>query len=333
MYLDRLLSRVHHYHLFVEGDDNPGGGGAEPPAATALEPGAKPTGTALSAGGDTALDGDTTPPAALPDNWRDLMAGGDEKALRDLARYSKPENVAKALLDLKARVRSGQTLQALPDDASPEEIAAYRKSAGIPEAPDGYGFAFPDDAKPTEADNAALSAFQEFMHGRHVPPAAAKAAFEFYLQNMTQGRAAREEAAQQATLEQQFEMRKAFPGRELQRNMRIADEFAQQHFSEHDELDAFNEVMQARLPNGVKVMDYAPFMKGFFKMARSQADEEALIGSDTGSGGKSIDAEYEELIKKTAIGKTSKADEERLTQLAEARVARENRQQGRSRAA
>ncbi len=332
---ERLLSRVHHYHLFIEGDGNPGAGGGAAETGgdtggtteTVLE---KPTTSALAQGGDGGGEGGSSEtPASLPDNWRELLAGGDEKALKDLSRYTTPQNVVKALLDAKAKIRSGQTIQSLPDEATPEEIAAYRKNMGVPEKPEDYGLGFPEEMKPTEADAATLSAWSAYAHERHLDPRAAKAAADFYADMAIKGRAAQEAAWEQATLESMAEMRAAFPKKELTRNMKIADEFALQHFTEHDELDAFNTVMQARLPNGVRVMDYAPFMKGLFKAARAQADEEALISSDVGGGGQSLDDERKALLAKPRL---TPDEDKRLTQIYEAITAREERQ-GRSRAA
>lgn len=306
-----------------------GGDGNVAPETTETKPVA--SALAVAAGDD---DGGGDPPAgnpaATPENWRAILSGGDEALSKLVNRYTTPQNFAKAFAETRTKLRSGQHAQPLAEDATPEEIAAYRKAVGVPDAPEGYGFAFPQDSGATEADAAVLGEFSKFMHDRHVPPAAAKAAFDFYLSRMTEGRAAREEAAQEATLENMAQLRSAFPGRELQRNFRIADEFAQQHFTEHDELEAFNEVMQARLPNGVRIMDYAPFMKGLFKAARSQADEEALYGGDAGGGGRSIDEQIAEYRAKAVAGKITKAEDERYNQLLAARINRDERRGNRA---
>lgn len=303
--------------------DPPAGGGEATDVAKTPDP--APTGTALgaAAGGE---DPPVNTADALPDNWRDLFTGGDEKLSKRISRYTSPQNIAKALVDTQDKLRSGAHLaQTLPEDATPEEIAAYRKQAGVPDKPEGYGLAFPDDIGAGEDDAAVLNEFASFMHERHIPPGAAKAAFEFYTKRLTETRTAAAEAAQQATLENMAELRKDFSAPELRRNMKIADEFLTQHFSDHGEIEAVNEVLQMRLPNGVQVMNYAPFMKGLFKMARAYADDESLIGGDTGGGGKSLEDEKQELLAKSARGKLTKAEDARLDQIYEAMTARDAR--------
>ena len=306
--------------------NQPGGEGNTPPVDDKR--------TALA--GDTPADGgapqDTgagDPPAALPDNWRDLMAGGDEKLAKRLSRYTSSENIAKALVETQDKLRAGQTLPTLPDDATEEEISAFRKQVGVPEKPEDYGFAFPEHACASEDDNGVFWAFAKHLHDRHISKndPGAKAAFEFYLNRMNEARAQRAEFEGKATLESMAELRAEFPPNELKRNNKIADEFLMKHFGEDQQtLDAINMVLDTRLPNGVKVMHYAPFMKGLFAMARSYADDEALLSGDAAGGGKSIDEEFNDLIKESvANSKEFNRDKAKVARLNELAAAKERR--------
>lgn len=274
-------------------------------------------------------------PAGFPENWRESLAGDDKAALDRLKRFAGPGDLFKSYREAEKRLSTRPTAPSLPEGATPEEVAAYRKAIGVPDAPEGYGFKFADELKPSDGDNAALAEFQKEMHAAHVPPGAAKAAFEFYQKRMTDGRAAMAEAAEAATLENMAELRGEWKGREYGRNMKIADEFLTKHFGEDQtQLKAVNEILQLRLPNGVQVMHYAPFMKGLVSMARSYADDDVLIGSlDGAGGGTSVDDEYQALIKKSAApgGKLSEPEWTRLQELSAARVNREQKA-GRSRA-
>ena len=81
---------------------------------------------------------DPTPTAKWPDDWREQLAAGDEGLLKQLKRYASPANYAKAGFEAQQRLRAGQAKEPLPENPTPEQITAWRKDNGIPEAPDGY---------------------------------------------------------------------------------------------------------------------------------------------------------------------------------------------------
>lgn len=315
------------FHLFAEGDDNPGGGGA-PPAAD-------PPATRTALGGDPPADGGApqVPGASEPTNWRQAYAGDDPAALKRAERFATEADFFKSYREMESRLRSGRAMT-LPDDATPEEISAFRKAAGVPEKPEDYGLAFSDEMNASDDDKAALLDFAKFMHDHHAPPQWAKVAQAYYEKRMNEARAERaefeEEATQRAenaTLESMAELRAMFPPNELKRNNKIADEFLMKHFGEDQAtLDAINMVLDTRLPSGVKVMHYAPFMKGLFAMARAYADDEALLSGDAAGGGKSIDEEFQALIDESV--KDSKAfnrDARKVARLNELAAAKERR--------
>lgn len=292
----------------------------------------KPVDIALAGGGTDDGGDDTGGQAAAPtwrEDWREAMSGKDEQLLGLVKRYASPENFARAFVEQRKRLSAGQYTAPLSEGATEQEIAAYHKANGIPEKPDGYGFAFPETLKPTEADNAVLTAFAEHMHAQHVPPGAAKAAFDFYTKRAAEGRAAREEFEAEANNESILDIRQEY-GRDFKRNMKIAEDFLAKNFEGSEQ--GLDLVMNATLSNGVKVKNFAPFIKGLVQMARSVADDEALIGGDGASGGKSLEDEKAELITKSIAGKLSKSEDARLNQIYEQQAAREARN-GRAQAA
>jgi hypothetical protein len=303
----------------------------KPPAdaggANLGDAGDKGGGTALG-GSDDAGAGGADTPAGFPENWRELLAGDDTKELARLKRMSAPADLHKAYRALEKKVSSGQPIAPLADDAKPEEIAAYRKAAGIPDKAEGYGLAFPDEWKPNEADKAGLAAFQEYALAKNMTPAAAKTAFEFYASNMAAAESQRAEKSLEANNEAIAELRGEYRGSEFKRNMKIAEDFLAQHFDGEEK--ALDEVLNTALPNGVKIKNYPPFVKGLVKMARSYADEEVLIGGDGAGGGKSIDDEIAELRTKSLDGKLTKSEDDRYNQLLAARIARDNRRSARA---
>ncbi len=119
------------------------------PAAPASDPPKTPTGTVLDGVSDTPV----AAPVTWPENWRDEMAGGDEKERKRLERFASPADVYKSNRELEKKLSTGKFKVDLPENPTEEQIAAYRKDMGIPEdgkydTEIGGGFVWSDDDKP-----------------------------------------------------------------------------------------------------------------------------------------------------------------------------------------
>lgn len=142
-------------------------------------------------------------PADFPEDWRARMSGGDEKALKKLERYRSPKEVAAALVAAETKIRSGEAQKpaALPENATEEQVAEYRKALGIPEKHDGYEIKLPDGVKLGDADKPVLDSFLKFAHAKHLPTEAVNVAANWY----TEFAAAQAEEVQQAVRNQRVE--------------------------------------------------------------------------------------------------------------------------------
>jgi hypothetical protein len=283
----------------------------------------------LTNGADTADDDIDTSEAPAPswrDDWRTALSQGDEKRAKQLERFSTPEAVAKALFDTRERLSRARAAPEPPEGATELELKEWRKGAGIPETPEGYEIAFPKEIEASENDKAELAGFLKFMHDKHVAPRAAQAAFEFYMTSRAQGAERTAQAAEEATLEHLAELRKTYPGREYKRNIGLANDYLNSHFAGPDNQVALDQILSARLPNGVQLTNFAPFVQAIVAMARQNATEDDLISGDAGGGARSVDEEYKELAAKPRL---TDAERNRMVQLAEARLKREERGAGR----
>jgi len=101
--------------------------------------------------------------ADWPDDWRSKLANGDEKLMKRLERFSSPDKILQSWLAAEQKISSGEYKAQLPEDASEEQIAEWRKSNGIPEAPDGYKL--PEDHEWGDDDQAMFGRIFEKMHG------------------------------------------------------------------------------------------------------------------------------------------------------------------------
>jgi hypothetical protein len=137
-----------------------------------------------------------------------------------------------------------------------------------------------------------LQAYLKFAHDRHMSPRAAKSAFEFYMTARAGAAERNAQAAEENTLQHLADLRAAFPGREYKRNISLANDFLNSHFQGPDGQQALDAVLAARMPNGVQLTNFAPFVRAIVAMARQNASEDDLISGDSGGGARGVDEEF-----------------------------------------
>lgn len=113
-------------------------------------------------------------------DWRKSIAGGDEKAMKRFERYSTLQDVGKAHLEAVSKISSGELAKPLPKDATPEQVAEWRRGNGIPEKPEGYFEKLPNGLVIGEDDKPLFDGFAKAMHGLNAPPAMIHEAVKWY---------------------------------------------------------------------------------------------------------------------------------------------------------
>ncbi len=147
-----------------------------PAAAAAHDAGANPS----LLGGDVVQVPAVTPSApsylvgadgAFSPNWRDNLPPEfkDNPALTTVPNL--PELV-KSYIHTKGMV--GKRMEAPGLDATPEAIAAWRKTVGAPDTPEGYGELRPEDFPADQWDGETAGQLAQIAHKHHLPPAAVK---------------------------------------------------------------------------------------------------------------------------------------------------------------
>lgn len=109
-------------------------------------------------------DKKTVAPADWPDDWRQKIAGKDDKYLKELERFSSFDAYAKSQRALRQKVSSGEFKRSLPENATEEQLAEWRKENGIPEKAEGYQVTKVPGHEWTEADQPALGVLFQTMH-------------------------------------------------------------------------------------------------------------------------------------------------------------------------
>jgi hypothetical protein len=195
------------FRLLDAVDDKAAGGGGADPAPAAAAPAAPAAPAAAPAAPVAPAKGAAPPAAAAPgasegiwwqDDWRAKAAGTDEKMLKRLERYSTPKDALNALAHVQTRISAGELRSALPKDAKPEEIAAWRTENGIPEAADKYDLKLSDGLTIGDEDKPIIGEFLKAGLEVNLNNSQASKVVDWYYGEVERQTEAREAADQQA---------------------------------------------------------------------------------------------------------------------------------------
>lgn len=279
------------YRLMEEttGDDTGGG------AATVTDPADTTTTTAPASTtaapektdpASTTTTPATTAPAEVkgnwPENWQTLASKGDAKKLAALGRYASPEAMADALIAAQNRIRSGELKTALPKDAKPEELKAWRAENGIPETADKYDLKFDSGLVIGKEDRPVIDGFLATAHENNVHPDQAKGVIEWYY-----GEQERQTAERHALDDDQkrtaTDALNAEYGSEFRGNIN-AMEGLLSTFPE----SVRNAMRGARLPDGTGLFNSVDVIRGFVQLAKEINPAATLVPGGGGDAQKGI---------------------------------------------
>lgn len=240
------------------GDGAGAGGAAAAAAAAAGAAGAGGEGAGAAAG---AAAGDMGAGKVTP-TWRDAIKDPDLK--KHAERFDTPESAIKA--NLEARQLLSRAIVPPGKDAKPEEVAAYRKSLGVPEKPEDYKFATPAGREATEADKAFQGTMAKLFHGANIGADQAKALNEGWNQYVEQAVAA-EAAADKQFAEQSVAALKQKWGPDYDKNLAIANRAAARIYG-----DKLADVRSIQTKDGRFVLDHPAFVEAFAQIGREMGE-------------------------------------------------------------
>lgn len=161
---------------------------------------------------DTSAGEDDAPAATWPDDWREKLASGDEALAKRLQRFASPKAVWESYQQLEKKLSSGQKRSPHPgEDATPEELAAWRAEVGVPEKTDEYykhlqGIAIGDEDRPL------VDEFLGVAQETGLPAEQVKPMLDWYFQQAEATRAAREEQDSEVAAATTRELREEWGG-------------------------------------------------------------------------------------------------------------------------
>lgn len=219
--------------------DKPGASPAAQPAAptTPTPAGAAPAAAPSASGPKPTLAGGAepkpTPTPAAPASpqqaaaevtWRDRLAGEDKDFRKQLDRYADEPSVGRKLRELEKKLSSGEMKPAatpFPNTGTPEEQGEWRKTFGIPEAPDEYlaKIALPDGVVLGEADKPVAADFASWAHERNWKPEQYNEALGWYYKHLDKVTAERDAADDRYQQQSRDAMRDTWGPKDFTRNI------------------------------------------------------------------------------------------------------------------
>ena len=166
-----------------------------------------------------APEAENTAPQTWPDQWREDMSGGDEKALKQLQRLNSPMDLGKSYFEAQKKISGYKPAVEKPGpDATPEALKAYRDSIGVPEDPSGYSLDFDDGTVIGEDIKPQLDGFLQFAHESNMAPDAVKSTLSWFMKDVEAQQENIKLANDEAAINGKAELRSEW-GAEYQGNM------------------------------------------------------------------------------------------------------------------
>lgn len=250
---------------------------------------------AADKGADTGADkGADKGAAADTADWRARLAGGDADSLKRLARFSDEATFFKSYRALEQRFSSGEFKKALPEGATPEETATWRKEAGLPDKAEGYveKLELPKGLVIGEADKPIVAKFAEAALASNVEPKQFNGMVAKYYEILDANRAAQEDADTNFKTTSEEALRTEWQGADFRRNLTAVNNL----ISTWPEGLA-TRVLAGRTPEGRKLGDDPVFIKQLAALAVELNPTSTLVPAGTTDPAKSVADELETIRK------------------------------------
>lgn len=251
-------------------------------------------------------------------DWRKPLAGDDDKFLSTLQRFSAPEDMGNAFREAQQTIRSGQLQKPLADDASEEDVKAWRESNNIPLESAQYMENLPEGLVIGDDDKEIFGDFFEHLHAKNVKPEIAHDIISWY-----NGFAEKEQDAQADMDTEQAKtaddtLREDWAS-DYRANINLVNGMISSSFGK----EAAEQLLNGRFPDGRAFMNDPAVVKGFAEIAR-QLNPIMELGGPHGEIQQTMNDEIATLEKYMAEERTKyNADtkaQERLRKLYQIRI-------------
>jgi hypothetical protein len=225
----------------------------------------------------------------FPDDWREILAGEDEKLLNELKRFTSPQMLVKSWKDTRTKISSGKYKSTLSENPSEEELAAWRQENGVPESWEQYDRDLGDGMVLGEEDAPIVDNFLQAMHQANLPASQAKEVLKWYYQwndNLQQEQYQKDVEFKESALE---ELRSEW-GSEFKANLNAIRTVVDGEIADL--------LFNARAESGERLGDHPAVLKMLAQVAREINPAATII---PGSGTNNLQTVQEELAEIQSI--------------------------------
>lgn len=220
-------------------------------------------------------------PAEWPTDWREKLAGDNDKLAKRLARFTSPEALLKSWQSLEQKLSSGEYKRTLPDDASDEDKAAWRKENGIPDAPDGYTLPEIKGHEWSDADKQIAGTFLADLHAANTPQPVAEAALKWYANFQAQRMEAIADLDRTDTEAREDALRTEWGPKDYRPHIKLATQTFQD--DEFISPDLRSLLASARTPDGRRVILHPDFTRFLAERGLERRGPGGLISGEQGA--------------------------------------------------
>lgn len=200
----------------------------------------------------------------LDGDWREDLPDDLKETAK---RFTSKADAIRAIQDLRKRESQ---VRVPGKNATPEEVAAYRKAVGIPEKPEEYEFPKLKDEELTDEVKESRAAWSKRFHDLGVPKTTAKALIDSLAEESAKLQEAQVKADKSFAEAQENALRSEWKGDEYDRNKALANRaFAEVANRAGLTLDALTKI---ETKDGRFLMDRAEVVRMFAAIGREMAE-------------------------------------------------------------
>ena len=251
-------------------------------------------------------------------DWRRGIAGDDDKYYADLQRFATPQDYGNSFREAQQTIRSGNLKAALRDDATDEDIKAYREANGVPLESKDYMENLPEGLVIGEEDKEIFTEFMGALHEENVAPSVAHKIIGWYNGFAEQQQAAQAEVDNDHQAATSDELRGEW-GADYRANINLIGGLIESTFG----VEAKDQLMNGRYQDGRAFMNDPKVLQGFAALAR-KINPVGELTPPGGDASQSMNDEIAELEKFMAEHRTEYnkdvVKQERLRKLYQIRI-------------
>lgn len=198
------------------------------------------------------------------DDWKQKMAGNDEKLLKIIDKFKTPQEALIAYKELQVQFSKTRPIPELPKDATPEQIKEYREAVGIPESWDKYDINLGDGIVINEYDKPTVDAFLKEAHQMNLKPSEVKNSLQAYFKMANEKNAELIKQAELQTAEVEKQLQKEW-GNTYKDNLSMISN----HLAKEIGGDEVEKLNSAVLPDGTLLINNPKLLNYLLKDAKA----------------------------------------------------------------